>query len=113
MGCFQAKSTGQGAHAPTPVATTDDPKPLGQADNKTKVIAQRSPFPVDMEAGKAVYFCTCGRSTNQPFCDGKHVGTAFTPMPYTPERAGKEYFCGCKATKKPPHCDGSHQSLKW
>lgn len=108
MGCFQPSSSGSRAQLPF-----SHPKPPAQADSNTKVIAQRSPYPVDVVAGSTVYFCTCGRSTNQPFCDGKHVGTAFAPLAYTPEQTGKEYFCGCKATKFPPKCDGSHKHLRW
>ena len=115
MGCFQPKSSAQGSQPPPPKSTvvSSDPKPLTQADSNTKVIAQRAPYPVDVIVGQTVYYCTCGRSAKQPFCDGKHAGTAFTPLPFTPDKTGKEYLCGCKGTKNPPRCDGSHQNLKW
>jgi len=114
MGCFQSKGSGQAAQPSPPKSVPSvDPKPSAQADNNTKVIAQRTPCAVEVEAGQVLYYCTCGRSANQPYCDGKHQGTVFTPLPYKPERTGKEYLCGCKATKSPPKCDGSHQHLRW
>ncbi|MGP0059961.1 MAG: CDGSH iron-sulfur domain-containing protein [Beijerinckiaceae bacterium] len=74
-------------------------------------IAQKTPIAVDVEAGKTVYWCSCGLSTNQPFCNGAHKQTSFTPQAYTPEQAGKAYFCACKHTKNAPLCDGSHKAL--
>ncbi|WP_317057086.1 CDGSH iron-sulfur domain-containing protein [Roseovarius rhodophyticola] len=74
-------------------------------------IAQKSPYPVDVEAGKNYFWCACGKSSNQPFCDGSHKDTDFTPLKYTAEKDGKVFFCGCKATGKSPMCDGSHSKL--
>lgn len=74
-------------------------------------IAQKSPFAVELEAGKTYYWCACGQSKNQPFCDGSHKGTAFTPVAYTPPKTGKYYLCGCKHTQTPPLCDGTHNKL--
>jgi CDGSH-type Zn-finger protein len=74
-------------------------------------IAQKAPIPVEVEAGKAVYWCTCGQSASQPFCDGSHKGSAFAPMAYTPASTGVIYFCACKMTKSAPLCDGTHKSL--
>ncbi len=74
-------------------------------------IAQKMPFKVDVEAGKTYYWCACGQSKNQPFCDGSHKGSTFTPMAYTPEKEGAAYFCGCKHTGNAPLCDGSHAKL--
>ena len=104
------------AKDPPPAQTSSqpysDPKPLEIADANTKVIAKREPYDKKLEVGKVYYYCTCGRSANQPFCDGKHAGTAFVPKAFTAEKIDA-YLCGCKATKKEPNCDGSHLTLKW
>jgi CDGSH-type Zn-finger protein len=73
--------------------------------------AQKSPYGVTVEAGKRYFWCACGRSQAQPFCDGSHKGTGLTPMMYTAEKDGEVWFCGCKATSNQPMCDGSHNSL--
>ena len=75
------------------------------------VVAQKAPYPVDVEGGKTYYWCRCGRSAKQPFCDGAHKGTGFTPVVHVAEKSAKVWFCGCKATKNQPFCDGSHKSL--
>lgn len=75
------------------------------------VIAQKSPIPVDVEDGKSYFWCTCGKSDNQPFCDGSHKGTSFTPMKWTADKSGKKFFCGCKMTDGQPFCDGTHNGL--
>ena len=75
------------------------------------VIAQKSPIPVTVEAGKTYYWCSCGKSASQPFCDGSHKGTGFAPTPYTAEKDGPVYFCGCKHSGNGPLCDGSHSKL--
>ena len=74
-------------------------------------IAQKAPYAVEVEEGKTYFWCTCGKSANQPFCDGTHKGGDFTPMKYTAEKSRKLYFCGCKYTSKQPLCDGSHNKL--
>lgn len=75
------------------------------------VIAQRGPFAVEVEAAKTYYWCACGRSANQPFCDGSHKGSEFTPVKYEATETRKVHFCGCKHTANPVMCDGSHARL--
>jgi CDGSH iron-sulfur domain-containing protein 3 len=75
------------------------------------IIAQKSPYQVDVEAGKSYFWCACGRSKNQPFCDGSHKGTGLTPLQYKPEESKTVWLCGCKQTKGSPMCDGTHKSL--
>lgn len=74
-------------------------------------IAQKAPFPVDVTAGKKYFWCACGKSTNQPFCDGSHSDTEFTPLAYEADKDLTLYFCGCKRTAGAPLCDGTHNSL--
>ena len=74
-------------------------------------IAQKSPIPVAVEAGKTYYWCSCGKSATQPFCDGAHKGSGFAPTPYTAEKDGTVYFCGCKHSGNGPLCDGAHKAL--
>lgn len=77
----------------------------------TPRIAQKAPFPVEVQAGKTYYWCSCGKSANQPFCDGAHKGSEFAPTPYTAEKDGTVYFCGCKHSAKGALCDGGHAKL--
>ena len=70
--------------------------------------AADSPFGVDVEEGKSYFWCACGKSSNQPFCDGSHKGSEFSPVKYTAEKSRKVFFCGCKQTGNQPLCDGSH-----
>jgi CDGSH-type Zn-finger protein len=74
------------------------------------VIAQSSPYDVDVEAGKTYVWCACGKSATQPFCDGSHEGTGFSPLPFKAEKTETVFFCGCKKTRSQPLCDGSHLS---
>lgn len=71
-----------------------------------------NPFVVEVEKGKDYFWCACGKSRSQPFCDGSHQGTEFRPLKYTAEKNQYVYFCGCKQTRTPPLCDGSHKDLK-
>ena len=75
------------------------------------VIARKSPFGTEVEEGKSYWWCACGLSKEQPFCDGSHKGTGLEPSKYTAEKSGTVYFCGCKNTKDTPLCDGTHSKL--
>ncbi len=72
------------------------------------VRASNTPYPIDVEAGKSYYWCACGRSAKQPFCDGSHKDTGMTPVKFEATETKKVFFCGCKATAKQPLCDGTH-----
>ena len=74
-------------------------------------IAQKSPFAVEVEAGKSYWLCAWVRSKTQPFCDGSHKGSAFTPIEHKPQKSGTAYFCGCKHSAHGALCDGTHQKL--
>jgi CDGSH-type Zn-finger protein len=73
--------------------------------------AQKAPYGVNVEAGKTYYWCACGRSAKQPFCDGSHKVTSLTPLAWTAEKTGQAWFCGCKATSSKPLCDGTHKKI--
>jgi CDGSH-type Zn-finger protein len=78
----------------------------------TPTIAQKASYPVAVEAGKDYWWCACGQSKNQPFCDGSHKAAGeFTPVKYTAAESKTVYFCGCKHSAGKPLCDGSHKSL--
>lgn len=74
-------------------------------------VPQKAPFPVEVEEGKTYFWCACGRSSKQPFCDGSHKGTDFAPVRYAAERSGRVFFCGCKHSARSPLCDGSHARI--
>ena len=76
------------------------------------VIAKYKPYYTELKKGKRYFWCACGRSKNQPYCDGSHKGTGFAPIPYKALKEGEEVlFCGCKHTGEAPFCDGSHNNL--
>ena len=78
----------------------------------TAHVAQKAPYAVELEAGKTYYWCQCGHSKSQPFCDGSHKAEGvFSPMAFTAEKTGTAYLCGCKQTHHQPNCDGTHKSL--
>lgn len=74
-------------------------------------VAQKTPIGVEVEAGKTYFWCSCGQSKNQPFCDGSHKGSVFSPMKWTAPETKRVFFCACKQTKGAPLCDGSHKAL--
>lgn len=73
-------------------------------------VAEKSPIMMEMQPG-TYYWCACGRSSNQPFCDGSHKGTEFTPKEVKIEEVRSVFWCRCKQTDTPPFCDGSHNKL--
>ena len=80
-------------------------------DDAVPETPQKAPYPVEVEAGKDYWWCACGKSANQPFCDGSHKGGPFRPVKFAADKTGKVFLCGCKHTRNPPYCDGTHKSL--
>ncbi len=74
-------------------------------------IAQKGPYQVQLEAGKTYFWCSCGHSSKQPFCDGSHKTTTLLPQKFTAETTATYNLCGCKASDDMPFCDGSHNML--
>lgn len=74
------------------------------------MIPQRSPYAVELAPGE-YWWCACGQSKRQPFCDGSHKGGPFSPVKFAMAEAQKVWLCGCKHTGKQPFCDGTHQKL--
>lgn len=75
------------------------------------IIAAKFPKKVELEAGKDYFWCRCGKSANQPFCDGSHAGTGISPLKFTAEKTGSAALCQCKSSANAPFCDGSHAKL--
>jgi len=75
------------------------------------IIADNKPAKVTLTKGEEYYFCACGRSQNQPFCDGSHSGTSFTPKAFTADDDGEAYLCACKQSANTPFCDGTHKNF--
>ena len=69
---------------------------------------KNAPYAVECEQGQTYYWCSCGRRKNQPYCNGLHRGTDFTPVAFEAEETKKMFLCGCKKTNNTPFCDGSH-----
>ena len=78
-----------------------------------RVKAKRGAYRIELQAGQTYYFCDCGRSKSQPFCDGSHSGTTFGPMPFTAQESKLYNLCGCKHSNKKPFCDGTHNRIEW
>lgn len=78
--------------------------------DETPTRAGDEPVAISVEAGKNYHWCACGKSSNQPFCNGAHKDSAFSPITFSVEETAEVYLCMCKRTKNPPYCDGSHAS---
>ena len=74
------------------------------------VIAQKSPYALELEPG-TYWWCACGKSRAQPFCDGSHKGSEFSPLELVLAEKTKVWLCGCKHSAKRPYCDGTHKKL--
>ena len=74
-------------------------------------VAQKGPYQVTLDAGKPYFWCSCGRSAKQPWCDGSHKGTSFVPQRVTVDAGGTYNMCGCKGSDDKPFCDGAHNML--
>ncbi len=75
------------------------------------VVAQKRPYAVAVKAGKKYFWCACGRSAKQPFCDGSHKDTGFSPIEFSVDQGETVHFCGCKQSGGKPLCDGTHSRL--
>ena len=83
---------------------------MSQNEEKTPHIYAKKGLNVACDPGR-YYACTCGHSSEQPFCDGSHEGTPFTPKRFKISEPGTYYFCLCKHSKRMPFCDGTHSQL--
>lgn len=75
------------------------------------LVADNKPKKTQLEKDESYYWCACGRSGNQPFCDGSHKGTGMAPKKFTSDENSEAFLCMCKQTKNPPYCDGSHKNI--
>jgi CDGSH-type Zn-finger protein len=87
---------------------------LKKEENKMEkpVVAAKQPIAVDLVEGRERWWCACGRSSDQPFCDGSHQGTGIEPLGFKAQNSGEAWLCRCKQTKTPPYCDGSHKTVE-
>lgn len=82
---------------------------MAQADNISKATrATDTPIAIEVTQGRKYFWCACGLSNKQPFCDSSHSGSDFLPLVYEAEQSKTLFFCGCKQTSNAPLCDGSH-----
>ena len=84
---------------------------MSDTSGEMPAIGGNAPVTIEVEAGKTYWWCACGLSKRQPFCDGSHKVTSFTPIAFKPETSEKVWFCACKRSAKKPMCDGSHKRL--
>jgi CDGSH-type Zn-finger protein len=74
-------------------------------------VARPAPYAVEVKCGEKYWWCACGLSAKQPFCDGSHKGTGLKPVTWKAEKDETMWFCGCKRTQGQPFCDGTHNRL--
>ena len=91
--------------------TRIDRKPHQETKMSSPEIAQKAPYVVEVESGKTYWWCSCGKSQSQPFCDGSHKGSGLSPVEYKASKDEKVWFCGCKHSLKGALCDGQHKHL--
>jgi CDGSH-type Zn-finger protein len=77
---------------------------------KKPTVAQKAPYVLEVEPG-TYFWCACGDSKNQPYCDGSHKGSGFVPVKEEITEAKRVAWCGCKVSEKTPFCDGTHRNL--
>ena len=75
------------------------------------IAAQKGAYKMQLDAGKAYWWCACGKSAQPPFCNGSHKATTCAPMTFKAAETSIVSFCGCKGSAKTPRCDGSHRNL--
>ena len=85
--------------------------PMGARGVQTARVANRGSIKVELAEGKEYWFCRCGLSESQPFCDGSHKSTGIEPLSFVAKETKTFGLCGCKQTSKAPFCDGSHNLL--
>jgi len=73
--------------------------------------ADKTPMAIELEGGKSYFWCACGGSSNQPWCDGSHQGTGFSPQKISIPETKTAWLCMCKQTDSPGFCDGSHKNI--
>ena len=84
---------------------------IGDTGGMSANVAAKFPVKVDLEAGKDYWFCACGLSAAQPFCDGSHKGSGIAPLKFTAEATGPAWLCQCKQSANQPFCDGTHKTI--
>ena len=95
-----------------PILTSKDPQSELNLNYSKEKTATLTPANIQLEAGKPYLWCACGKSKNQPFCNGSHQGSTFKPVRFVAEKSAKVKLCNCKQSQNPPFCDFTHLNLK-